>query len=284
MRQLYKASFYFAALCAVLIYTQGCNVINPAEDIPTYVHIDSFHFAGKGSSDIKCMWVYYNNNPVGAFDLPANVPIITKGNQGTMQIEPGILINGLNSRPVAYPFYKLDISTLTTNPGKITNYTPTTTYYDSVRTTIISDFEAGITKFAKANGNVQLAAVTADSLVYEGTGSGAIYLTNAADSSVDSTMTTFVVPTGAAFIEVDYKSSLPFALGMQANLSNLYTSDISWVGINANNTKWNKFYYNITDFVVNYPADSYTLFIKTFVPIGSTGGRVLIDNIKLVTF
>lgn len=276
--------FYSCLVCGIVTASSGCNVINPSEQVPTYVRIDSFAFEGNASHDIKCIWVYYNNNPVGAFDLPATVPIITNGTTGDLQIAAGIMINGLNERPISYPFYKYDISTLTSNPGKIVPYTPKTGYYDSVKQFTISNFEAGITRFAKVLGSAALVSVTTDSLVYEGAGTGAIFLPSTADSSVDSTMTPFTIPLGAAFIEINYNSTVPFAIGIQSNLGNVYQSEISWAGIKPSDANWHKFYFNLTGFISSFTGDNYTLFIKAFPPSTNAGGRLLIDNIKLVTF
>ena len=284
MPKLYSRLLLLTSVSIALFVLWGCNAINPKEKIPTYVHIDSFIFEGNTSHEIKHIWVYYNNNPVGAFDLPATIPIITSGATGSLEIAPGISINGRNERPLTYPFYKIDVSTLNEQPGKIVYYTPKTKYFDSVKFRTISEFEAGITKFSRWGGTTNIIGVTADSLTYEGTGSGAVFLVSAADSSIDSTTTPFVIKPGAAFIEFDYNTTVPFILGIQANLGSLYSSNINYLAGVLPNTGWKKFYLNLSGFVNQYPADNYHLYIKTSMPAGQTNGRMLIDNVKLVTF
>src|SRR5947208_2212519 len=124
----------FLLFCAMLPWW-GCNVINPHEPTPTYVHIDSFHFVANPtyvgttiSHKITTVWAYYNNNPIGEFDLPCTIPVVTNGETGTLELAPGILINGLNSSLTAYPFYTLDTFRLPTMPGKIVNHTPVTEF------------------------------------------------------------------------------------------------------------------------------------------------------------
>ncbi len=283
MLKIYTRIIFALLLPFTFFSFWGCTIINPAEQVPTYIHIDSFHFDGNESNDIKYIWVYYNNNPVGAFDLPATVPIMTSGS-GTLQIAPGIPVDGRSERPVAYPFYRIYTTTLEEQPGKIKNIVPTTGYFDSVRTTYISQFEGGITKFAKYNGTTSLITVSADSLKYAGTGSGAVYLNSPADSSEDSTKIGFPVGYGAAFIEFDCRSTIPFALGLTGTLSTLATTPIEYLaGASAVDT-WHKYYFNITSFVTKYPGGTYHLYIKTSLPAGQANGRMLIDNIKLVTF
>jgi hypothetical protein len=284
MSKIYTRSAYILLSVTTILLSWGCNIINPAEKIPTYIHIDSFQFEGTQSHDIKCAWVYYNNNPIGAFDLPCTVPIITSGTTGELQIAPAILINGRNERPVAYPFYTIDVSTLETRPGEIVYRTPKTKYFDSVRFFTISDFEAGITKFAKWGGTTGIIAVTADSLKFEGTGTGAVFLGSSADSSIDSTSTGFTIPSGASFIEFDYKSSIPFAFGMQGFLTSSFSTNVEYLAGVSPNDKWQKFYLNTTGYVNNHVGGTYYLYLKTSMPSGQTNGRLLIDNIKLVTY
>ena len=127
-------------------------------------------------------------------------------------------------------------------------------------------------------------AATADSLRFEGTGSGVVYLNSAADSSIDSNTVAFQIPNGASFIEFDYKSSVPFTLGMQGYLTSGFASSIEYLaGVNPNN-QWQKFYLNTTAFVSRHAGGNYYLYIKTSVPAGQTSGRLLIDNVKLITF
>ncbi|MCF8448300.1 MAG: hypothetical protein K9G49_00400 [Taibaiella sp.] len=281
MSNIYLRFIYTSILLSLLVSFEGCNIINPAEKTPTYIRIDSFSFEGNQSHKITNVWVYYNNNPVGAFDLPATIPILASGN-GSVQFAPGIPINGRNERPVAYPFYTIDTLSLADQPGKIIYHTPKTGYFDSAKINFISQFESGITKFSNKAGTTSLMAVNADSLVFNGSGTGAVYLNAVDDYSLDSTSAGFSINTGASFIEFDYKSTIPFELSMRASIGTLYAyKDIT--GVNPSST-WQKFYMNVTSTVSEYPGGTYHLFIKTKLLSGQTSGRLLIDNIKLVTF
>jgi len=284
MSKIYIKIAFLFLLLITFCAQWGCNTINPQEKVPTYIHIDSFIFDGASPHDIRYAWVYYNNNPVGAFDLPATVPILVDGTGGSVQIAPGIPINGRGERPVAYPFYKIFSMPVADQPGKIINAAPTVKYFDSVKFTVISEFESGVTKFAKWQGTTSIVSVSADSLKFEGTGTGAVFLNTADDSSIDSTRVSFNVPNGAAFIEFDYKSSVNLAFGMKAMLGGVLTTDVEYLAGVLPNDSWHHFYLNITSFVNKWPGGDYYLFIKTNVPDGKQSGRLLIDNIRLVTF
>ena len=81
------------------------NTINPKEQIPTYIHIDSIQFNANPallgitkSHQITVAWVYYNNGLIGTYDLPATITVPMGGDSaGHLQVAPGIAINGLNN-------------------------------------------------------------------------------------------------------------------------------------------------------------------------------------------
>ena len=290
---------YFIVICCCWMIWSGCNVINPVEPTPTYVHVDSFSVITNKfmplqpytlSHSITTVWVYYDNNLIGEYDLPATFPIITDGtNTGKLELFPGIVINGLNNNVDMYPFFQPDTGfTVIQKPGKITTYVPTTQYYTDTKIQHIANFDFGtILNFGLQAGNVPIVAVTSpDSLVFEGTGSGSIYMTNPGiDSSVDSTVKSYVIDSGvSAYIEFNYKSDVQFYVGMSSNLSATIGSDPFYLaGINPSPT-WQKFYLEITAFLNQYHGVNYKFYIKTSLPVGQTTGMLLIDNIHLVSF
>ena len=272
---------------------QGCTIINPSEQVPTYIHIDSFKFSNSpsfpnisNSSRITSVVVNYNNVEVGRFDLPATIPIIATGT-GTLQLYPGIAINGQNDATSAAPFYRPDTSTLVAQPGKIISYQPITAYYTAVKTLCISNFESTDTKFTNWPSNVgqrRMVAVSDDSLVYEGHYSGEISLLNVGDSCIDSNNIAFTLPANYAVIEFNYKSSIPFAIYLQANLSNLAsTGPIIQTAVRPSD-HWQKFYLNVGDFNTQWKGTSYNLYFKAVLDDGQTSGRLLLDNIQLLTY
>ena len=291
LRTYTSLALIFIYICG--LFFQGCNTINPREQVPTYIHIDTFKFNANPlltdvstSHQITQVWAYYNNNPIGAFDLPATIPIMTNGDSGTGQFElaPAVVVDGFNNFVGIYPFYQIDTFTFSFQPGKIINHIPQTSYYSSTKVTIISNFE-GPVNFSKWAGNIPMVRVSDPSMVFEGTGSGSITLNAVGDSSIDSsTVTSFPIPAGSAFIELSYKSEIPFYVGLQANLSNIISSTPYFlVGISPSD-HWQKFYINAADFAQKYQGTSYTLYIKATLSPGQTHGQLLLDNIQLITF
>jgi len=292
MLKIFTRVILFVFIYCFGLFSQGCNVINPKEQIPTYIHIDTFRFDVNPllpnistSHLINSVCVYYNNNLIGSYDLPATFPIKTAGDSGTgkLEIAPGIAVNGQNNLLDIYPFYQIDTSTFTIQPGKIINHLPRTLYYTGAKVTKISDFE-GPVNFSLSAGQIPMVKVTDPAIVFEGAASGSISLNAVGDSSVDSsTVASFVIPEGAAFVEFNYKSDVPFYVGLQANYNTIHSTPYYLVGISPI-SHWQKFYVNVATFAATYKATTYTLYIKAVLAEGQTSGRLLLDNIQLVTF
>ena len=287
---------YFILIGLWGLFGLGCKIINPIEPTPTYVHIDSFQFqtnslvrSATQSHDITSVWVYYENNPVGVFDLPATFPVITNGtNKGKLELYAGIKVGGRNDVNDIYPFYQPDTSfTLASDPGKSVTYNPNTQYYTKSKPYIISQFDPSVPSgFGLAGGNIPIVILdkaSNPSMVFEGSGSGSIYLSSPGDSSVDSSKA-FPIPDGAQYIEFNYKSDLDFVVGMQSNLTSSLNSGKQPLLILGPSATWKKCYLSLSQFITLYKGSTYTFYIKTSLPDGQANGRLLLDNIQLVTF
>ena len=290
-----KTTLKYIAPFVIIWLTQGCRIINPAEQVPTYVHIDSFAFQRdsalslslSSSHQINSVWAYYNNNPIGVFDLPVTFPVITNGT-GVLSLYPGIAVSGLNSFLAKYPFYMADTLNLIPQPGKVVHHIPITKYFTATRfypqTSI--NFENHITSFTLVDGTAEMGITTDPSQVFEGEGSGIIKLTSPTDTLSESSYNVdFSIPVGVdAYIELNYNNTVPFYLGMQSNLTGgiVYKRYLS--GINTSSGQWKKFYLGVKDFAGQYRGDNYTFFIKAYLPQGQASGTVLLDNIQLVYF
>ena len=277
----------FLFCCGLL--SQGCNVINPTETVPTYIRIDSLHFKGNPiwpnlpvSSQITNVSVYYNNHSIGNFDLPATIPVMATG-YGTLEVSAGINIDGLNNLTAVYPFYQVDTLGFSAQPGKVIKYTPVTSFYNDIKPYPISNF-SGNTLFALFAGNRTMTTINyPDPMAFEG-GTGSIQLSAVGDSSVDSTIKSFPIPAGAAYIEFNYKSTVPFYVGLQSNLGNVISSTPYFLGGVSPSDHWQKFYLAVQDYAAQFKGDSYNFYIKAVLDTGQTSGRLLIDNIYLITF
>jgi len=289
MSKIYKKLIQLLFILFIGCVFFGCNNYSQ-QPVPTYIHVDSFSFKqtygfGVTTHQITAVWAYYNNSPIGSFDLPATFPVIATGN-GTLELSPAIAIDGLNSLMGVYPFYKIDTFNFTAQPGKIITHEPSTQYYSDAIDTPISNFKFGRTGFAvwEATGT-PMTIVTTDSLTINGSPVGCITLNaGTVDSVIDSSTSAFSIPTNTpAFIEIDYKCDVPFAMGLQTNLDGIYTSPYYIGGVYPSNT-WQKFYLSVADFAAQYKGTSYNFYIKAVLPYGQSSGKIYLDNIQLLHF
>ena len=268
-------------LCVV--FMGSCEVINPEEPVPTFLHIDSFSFrptstyVGTRSQKITSVWVYFNGNNIGAFDLPATVPIIAE-KSGQLRVVPGVTYSGINDVLTAYPFFVSDTMTLVPAQGQVVSWTPETGYLnDSLLNVLNINFETGLNPFLKFSGDTGLTRVDNPELVFEGKYSGYIYLDN--DSSSEIISTTGFAASKESYIELNYKGTLPFEIGL-ATTSGTFIPQYLF-GYKPR-SDWNKVYIGLQDFIGAHPDQVYKIIVKV-QPGRSATGYVAFDNLKVVT-
>jgi hypothetical protein len=289
----YSLHAFFICLLAT-----GCNFINPAEKTPTYIRIDSFQFnnpnpqvTGSSSRKITSAWVYFNNQTVGVFDIPGIIPVLAD-KVGQIQINAGVTFNGLKNYQVIYPFYSFDSFSITPSNGQVISYTPKVSYINAAQFRFIEDFEVG-NKFIEADNSstsdtslIQVTKNTDASKVFEGNGSGYIFLTTDKPNSEVINNVDFYIPQGQAYLELNYKCSVDFAVGLEITGADGTVYTYYTAGAKASES-WNKFYIGLQDILNTYSAykpKSYRVMIKAVLPSEQTNGYVLLDNIKVVSF
>lgn len=278
--------FLFVAVLALT--AAGCNIINPSERTPTYVHIDSFSFVntpalGSASQRIGHVYLYYNNQSLGAYDLPCTVPVLTEAGGGTVQLVPGVDLNGFGDATVPYPFFQGDTIRIDHAPGTITTLKPKTHYNSAARLIWEETFDGG-TQFVYYTGEDSLRVTSQPGEVFEGSGSGKIHLSAGGTSSESATPYYVSIPLVASndsYVEFNYRGTADLQFGMASSSS---TGDPYFVGFRPRD-QWTKIYVQIRSFVGLYPGSNYNLLLRAVQPEGSTsGGDVFIDNVKVISY
>jgi hypothetical protein len=296
---------YIYTLLVISFCWAGCSIVRPAPQTtptPTYVHIDSFKFLqpsgyyvadGSTSHDIGSIFVFYNDQAVGNFDLPCTFPVIAS-DSGVLEIEPGISVNGIEDNQSIYPFYTIDTFQFHASLGNVLQHTPTTEYISGLRLALNEDFEQG-NGFMLSSGDSALRVVTKNnsptSMICEGEGSGYIGLSIPGDSSVIVSAQGFTVPVtngvGTPYLELNYQCSMPFYVGIVGVSTSTGVKDSTTAyyltGVYPSST-WKKFYLQLANFVSTYSYfDHYLIVIKAALPAKQADGYVLLDNVKVIT-
>ncbi len=168
----------------VLIFLSSCDLINPSEQIPAYVHLDEYTFEagpgmGSSSHNISEVWVYDNGTILGVYDLPADVPILLEGNT-ELSFFAGIKNNGMSSHRIQYPFYQGYYETVNLAPLKVDTISPTFSYKENASILFESSFEDASTGFidTQTNDDVEFLVSEDENNVFEGNGSGHVIFEN----------------------------------------------------------------------------------------------------------
>lgn len=291
--------YTFILLLVAALFISACDVINPAEPVPAYLQIDNFDFTvqtGQGSASHKITdaWVYVNGDFLGAYTLPATVPIIASGSSEIL-IDPGIKDNGIAATPDIYPFYKRYETTIDLVGGETFLIQPRTSYVDNTNFGFIESFESANHVFRDDLDNNDSTNVELDrSDVFEGSGSGRIFI-NQNFPAIEVGGIKFInyPPSGTpVYVEMDYKADVPMAIGWVAydavgnRLGNFVDR-----GVNSKDT-WNKVYFNFRETIREIEilgAVSYQMVLVSTLPIEDGAfalddAEIMIDNVKVVRF
>lgn len=290
---------YFLVLVSISSIFNGCNIINPDEPIPSYIHIDTIILKANGTGNERDLThnftdviILINDNDIGTYELPVTIPALYSDKQ-TIKVAAGIKINGVNTFRTDYPFielYKNDSSFSLTKEA-ITTITPVVQYYDNIKFAWIEDFEnstMSIKTTSKSENEIIL--TTADTK--SGNFAGEINLSDSANYFEAYSELAYILPNGdkPIFLEMDYKIEEKFYVGLKAFKTNGTSSETTLVGIEPKhddngNLIWNKIYIELASEVSAYYNSDAISFQVAFSAIKSNDkstAKILIDNVKLL--
>lgn len=271
------------ALLAGLGFT-SCEVINPEEDIPSYIHIDSISLNSSYSSphNITDAWVYVNDDLKGMVELPATFPIVA-GGPVNLKILPGVKMNGIALTRIIYPFFEIYDTDIELIRDSIIYIKPETSYKGT--TVWNEDFEdISFSLQATGKSDTTMNRVTTLSDVFQGTGCGSFVLTNAQSAFEAISSATFKLPKGGTpvFLEVHYRCNNTFAVGIFSNTTTQVVQVTPSLVVNPK-SEWNRIYINLTNEVsAQNNAFDYNIYFYMEKDPGNTIAEVFIDNIRLV--
>ena len=262
--------------------------------IPSYIKIDTLILKseaaqGSASHKITDVWVFSKSGLIGVYELPADIPILEKGNTD-LSIYAGIKLNGITATRVEYPFYKpVSITPELVNDSVINLSKINIEYVSDCNFAWLEDFENDNFSFrTTSNGKVLLQRTTESSEIFSLPGE-----TN--KSSVKATLTNdsvyleyasyeaYKLPTDGerkTFLELNYKNNAEFAVGLLVNGTSVEQRPV--VIVNPSE-KWNKIYINLT-YALNQSSDAnnFRVYIKMVKPEDVEKAYLYLDNIKLI--
>lgn len=286
---------FFSALnipVFLIIVFSSCNFINPDEDIPAYIKVDTFSlttdFATEGTSSHKItdVWVYVDNNVVGVYELPATIALLENGNH-SITLWPGILVNGIAATRDNYPFYNFSESTVQLNEGEIISFHPATTYIDNAEFVVKESFDdAGFEFESTSLSDTILMLETLPANVFQLPGCAKVVLTDT-DLRLDvATVNKYALPKSgsAIYLELNYRTNIEFSVGVIPFKSGVQQSYIPALTIREKDT-WNKIYVNLTPSVVSASgSNEFKIYMNASKSTALSQAELFFDNLKVITF
>jgi len=276
---------FFALLAA------ACSP-NPA-DLPHRLHVPEWTFAvepgqGEPTERIEEVWVYTERGVLGAFPLPADIPLLLEdlGESESLTFLPGIRANGVSASRKPYPFYRAVTLDLAVVPGKSDTLVLSTGYADGVDVVVAEDFETANRFIEAATSTAEVVRTTDPAWVLDGQGSGYIALgPGAAVLTATTNEQQYALPPNApVWLEIDYRCSHEFAVGLLAvNAGNTTRTPI--LVLRPTDGERKKVYLDLAPVVRSLPGtDGWELTLDAVWDGVTPSAVVVVDNLKIVTF
>lgn len=283
------------------LFITSCDIINPEEQIPSYLEIPAFTLntelatEGTNSHKITEAHVFVANELIGIFTLPATIPVLTEGTQ-EVQIFPGIRANGLGDITDIYPFYERYQATVDFVVGEVMTINPITNYLDDVKFFFEpqEDFEDPTLTFSvDLDGDPSTTIELTNQEVFEGNGSAIVEMERSDPQiEIGSNLITELPTSGTAstFVELNYKTEASFLMGVIGYDSQgrvIYS--LVDKGVNPKD-EWNKIYFDFTQEMVDLSSLGTQLagwrlvLVSDLFDSESDQANIYLDNIKLVQF
>ena len=251
----------------------GCKPM-PNDGVPFYLKIDSVEVkdinATKYTHGIRDVWVEADASNLGAYELPANFPVLKEGSVRFV-VSAGVEQSGQSGFRVIYPFYTTDTFTLKADRAQQYIRTPTFKYIDGCEFKFVDDFNVG-------------SVFTGFQLVTDSTTNnqcGSLTVTAADSTEMATSLSALDLPEGQEiWLEFDYKCAMPFYVGYYGEGGGTVVQ-IPVVFVNAQST-WNHMYVKLSEPIAATDAPTYRIYFEALRVYGTSGGKVYIDNVRLV--
>lgn len=265
-----------------------------AEQIPAYLELKPFEVTAPGGvswQKITDGWLYVDGEFLGAYTLPALVPVLAEG-ENEVILFPGVKENGIDATPNIYPYLTRFTKVYDLKGGQttvvqaVTDYDPDIVYAFGIGR---GDFDGGsfIALENRDSDGVIDATLTTDQAF---SGKCLLMQVDTAhpvmDISTEAMMNLPVLGAPEVWLELNYKTDVPFFLymlsGPQQESQGVYQFNLS--------EEWNKIYINLTGTLVTTQQPEQRLFFRLSLPKNEAGnyiqtsGTVRLDNIRVVHF
>ena len=268
----------------------GC--IEPWEGPPHFLHIEGIAFVpeanqGEPTSRIEEVWVYSETDVLGAFPLPADIPLSPAelGESTTLTLSAGIRANAISSTRQPYPFYDALEVPLSWNTGE--GYLAMEVgYTDWTEVVIAEDFETANRFEPAVTSTADIVRTQSEQWVLDGTSSGLIVLDAEHQVLISSTneQQYNLQSNGPVWLELDYACTQPFWVGLYVKDA-VNAQRIPILLLNSTEGERNKIYLDLDPVVRTTPdATHYEITLDAYYDGSADSTTVVVDNFKLLRY
>jgi hypothetical protein len=278
-----------------MLLCAGCTLFDPEEPLPAYLIIPEFNLVtnpiteGTNSEAISEVWVYVNAQMVGAYEVPATIPVLDFGAK-SVQIFAGVKNNDNPRSRLIYPFYLDHVETVDFQPLKYDTIVPEFRYRPNSTIRLVDDFEAANVFIIDVSSQGSMERSNDADLVFEGNRSLHVSLNE--DETIVRIKTNeqqYNLPQNRlCYLEVNYRTDNSVAVGLEANGNFGSRREFSAIlnpranGVTV--TEWRKIYVDLAGITSIFPSATYEVVFECVKDPGNTTANFWLDNIKIVHF
>ena len=292
---MYRRTLPFIVFLFLFLLTQtSCEKFSGDQEIPAYISIDSIYITsnystqGTKSHNITDAWIYIDDQLIGAFQMPARVPVLYNGTH-TVTVLPGIKENGIATTRVVYPFYQPITAKIKLTPDSTTKLkVMKTTYQAASKFVWMENFEnsVAITLDTTAGSSAYIEQTPSGSpLTFkdEGVHSGMVVLDTARIFFECKTHNEYPIPSSAVYLEMNFNINTTLTVGVFI-YGNTTLYQVPVVNLNPTNNTWKKIYIDLTTSLNSYYGSSFQVYLGAFLDEGAEKNLLLFDNFKVLTY
>lgn len=295
------------AIASLFLFNTSCREDLPAEK-PVYFQVDrlflqtNYDQEGSAHNRITTAWLFINNEPVGAFELPFTVPVLMPEGESDITIYPGVNLNGIQAIRAIYDAYEPIRLTRSKPEGaeeeldtiRFTQEELTTTYRPSYDIFIVEDFDqSGVNLEALQGSDTAIIKVSDPDSVFSFTPvnqnnpepngkAGLITLQEDNTTAEFGSVAVYDLPPGLTnvYLEATYRSNVDIGFGLIALLSTGQTRRLTTRVFPKE--EWSMIHMDlITEYLAEPNATGYKIYITARKPSSVNEARIFLDNLKL---
>jgi hypothetical protein len=286
-----RLTYSFFLLSILFLTATSCEKFSGDQSVPAYLSIDSIYLTtdyysqGTASQRITDAWVYVDDEFLGAYELPARLPVLKSGKHH-IKIWPGIKKNGIAATRVSYEFYQPIEKDVTFTPDSALDVGVLRTTYQSTALFVWQeDFEEVSITLDTTSGSSAYIQRTApgSAQTFEGNHSGMVVLDSIHDFFECQTHTEYDIPASAVYLEMNFNISNTMVVGLITyGSTSLYQTPVIY--LNPTNGQWKKVYIDLTNTLYAYTGmTSYRVYFSALKDSGLKEATLLFDNFKVLS-